>query len=187
MDNWYDEALLGNYLPFCRAGRLSYYKTAELQTFTGFTYRREHLTCFLRVPNDFSVLPENIKAICMDKATNNTSFYRVLLNHLDYGHIHEIRCFAHKLNLACKSALETNDEKIKALRDLVIKIKGSALRREKFARHCETCVISTLMIIWMLKRDGKGHTIWNNPYLCYPSTKNSLNIICSQHIALNLR
>ena len=32
--------------------------------------------------NDFSVLLENIKTICMDNATNKTSFYQLLLNHL---------------------------------------------------------------------------------------------------------
>ena len=46
--------------------------------------------------NDFSALPENIMAIWMDNATNN----RPLPSHLDYGQIHEIRCFAHVLNLA---------------------------------------------------------------------------------------
>ena len=88
-------------------------------------------------------------AICMDNLTINTSFYRLLLNHLDYGHFHEIRCFVDILTLASESALETIDEKIGTLRDLdlVKKVRRSTLRHYKFARHCETCRISNLMVI----------------------------------------
>ena len=38
---------------------------------------------FQNLLNDFSVLLENTVAICMNNAFNNTSIYRLFLNHLD--------------------------------------------------------------------------------------------------------
>ena len=88
------------------------------------SYTGENIVhAFQGLLNDSSVLSENIIAISMDSATNNTSCYRLLLNHLDYGQIHEIRCFSPILSLACKSALQIIDEKNEALWDLVTKKK----------------------------------------------------------------
>ncbi|CAB4390270.1 unnamed protein product [Rhizophagus irregularis] len=71
-------------------------------------------------------LESKIMGITTDNASNNSTF----MTSLSIWEQH-IRCFAHSINLSVKEALSCLDGEISLLRELIVKIRASSLRREK--------------------------------------------------------
>ncbi|CAB4377037.1 unnamed protein product [Rhizophagus irregularis] len=82
-------------------------------------------------------LESKIMGITTDNASNNSTFMTSLSiwaaeNVVNFNKKEQhIRCFAHSINLSVKEALSCLDGEISLLRELIVKIRASSLRREK--------------------------------------------------------
>ncbi|CAB4376342.1 unnamed protein product [Rhizophagus irregularis] len=82
-------------------------------------------------------LESKIMGITTDNASNNSTFMTSLSiwaaeNVVNFNKKEQhIRCFAHSINLSIKEALSCLDGEISLLRELIVKIRASSLRREK--------------------------------------------------------
>ncbi|CAJ0633387.1 3590_t:CDS:2 [Entrophospora sp. SA101] len=132
---------------------------------------------------DFCHLEGSHSGIATDNASNMNSMFNCLEQafcsegiHFDAGN-QRIRCLAHIINLAAQEALkslkgmgpekeddaldEEDDDKInviKKLRKLVVKIRSSPQRRERFSRQCIALNINDLQLIPDIK------TRWNSSF-----------------------
>ncbi|CAH1763824.1 8132_t:CDS:2, partial [Entrophospora sp. SA101] len=137
---------------------------------------------FFKVLKEFGILTK-ILGIATDNASNMNSMFNCLEQafcsegiHFDAGN-QRIRCLAHIINLAAQEALkslkgmgpekeddaldEEDDDKInviKKLRKLVVKIRSSPQRRERFSRQCIALNINDLQLIPDIK------TRWNSSF-----------------------
>jgi hAT family C-terminal dimerisation region/BED zinc finger len=118
---------------------------------------------FIATCQDFGVLTK-LRAITTDNASNNNTFVEVLEAFCQQqgisfdANLHHVRCIAHVINLAVHDflgsihaeVLESEDEyealptthpsfthSIPRLRQLLVKVRGSPQRRERFERQCE--------------------------------------------------
>ncbi|CAB4488760.1 unnamed protein product [Rhizophagus irregularis] len=109
-------------------------------------------------------LESKIMGITTDNASNNSTFMTSLSiwvaeNVINFNKKEQhIRCFAHSINLSVKEALSCLDGKISLLRELIVKICASSLRREKLSNACKNNDINNLKPILDIP------TRWNSTF-----------------------
>ncbi|CAB4478569.1 unnamed protein product [Rhizophagus irregularis] len=95
-------------------------------------------------------LESKIMGITTDNDSNNSTFMTSLSiwaaeNVVNFNKKEQhIRCFAHSINLSVKEALSCLDGEISLLRELIVKIRASSLRREKLSNACKNNDINDL-------------------------------------------
>ncbi|GBC30168.2 zinc finger BED domain-containing protein RICESLEEPER 2-like [Rhizophagus irregularis DAOM 181602=DAOM 197198] len=95
-------------------------------------------------------LESKIMGIITDNASNNSTFMTSLSIWAAENVVNSnkkkqhIRCFAHSINLSVKEALSCLDGEISLLRELIVKIRASSLRREKLSNACKNNDINDL-------------------------------------------
>ena len=101
-------------------------------------------------------LIEKIGGICLDNASNNSSFVKELTSRTQWSECFHIRCFAHVINLGAEAALKLIQPSISNIRKLVWAVKASPLRLQKLKEFCVSENVDVLNPIYDVS------TRWNS-------------------------
>ncbi|CAB5351889.1 unnamed protein product [Rhizophagus irregularis] len=134
-------------------------------------------------------LESKIMGITTDNAFNNSTFMTFLSiwaaeNVVNFNKKEQhIRCFAHSINLSVKEALSCLDGEISLLRELIVKIRASFLRREKLSNACKNNdindlkpILDALEYIVFHDKDLKKYTFSEEKWAIFDQIKNFLEI-----------
>ena len=127
----------------------------------------------MNVLQEFGI-QNNIFSITFDNATNNTAAIELFNRQLKTpvgNDLYHVRCVCHIINLIVKDGLETFEDKIKKIKDVILYIRSSSYRYQDFKKFCKAhgskCRRFSLDTVHR----------WNTTYLMLQSTNQFKNII----------
>ena len=92
----------------------------------------------MKVVRDFGI-DSKISTISLDNASENTAAIEILKNYFKHvlnSNIFHIRCVCHIINLCVQDGLKLINEYIGKLREVIVFIKSSGLRRQNYKIIC---------------------------------------------------